>query len=121
LGCAVNDVEIRTRAGAQRQLDAYNTHDIAAFAACYHPEVQVFDLPTGAVRMVGRAALHAAYDQMFSTFPQVHAALVGRSVVGRYAFDQEEVTGRGDAVVHAMAIYEVGDDGLISRVWFVVA
>ncbi|MCA9526703.1 MAG: nuclear transport factor 2 family protein [Myxococcales bacterium] len=117
----MDDVERRTRAAAQRQLDAYNAHDINTFAACYHPDVRVFDLPTGALRMQGRAALHAAYGQMFAAWPAVHAALVSRAVVGRYAYDEEVVTGRGDTPVHAMATYEVDDEGLITQVWFVLA
>ncbi|MEZ4467682.1 MAG: nuclear transport factor 2 family protein [bacterium] len=117
----MDTLDSRARAAAQAQLDAYNAHDIEHFAACYHPDVEVFDLPTGALRMAGRPALHAAYGAMFAAFPTVHAALVSRAVVGRFAYDEEHVTGRGDAVIHAMATYEVGDDGLIRRVWFVVA
>ncbi len=108
------------RAAARRQLTAYNAHDIDAFAACYHEDVEVFDLPTGALRMQGRAAIHEAYGSMFREWPEVYAALTSRTTVGRYAFDREVVTGRGDLVVHAMATYEVDDDGLIRRVWFVV-
>jgi len=111
----------RTALGAaQRQLDAYNALDIDAFAVCFHEDVEVYDLPTGALKMKGRAALHASYGAMFASTPDLHAALVSRSTVGRFAFDREVVTGRGDTPVHAMAIYEVDDDGLITRVWFVM-
>lgn len=109
------------RTAAQRQLDAYNAHDIDAFVACYTDDVEVFDLPSGALRMKGRAALRESYGRMFATTPDLYAALVARSTVGRFSFDREVVTGRGDAPIHAMATYEVDDDGLISRVWFVTA
>lgn len=109
------------RDAACRQLTAYNAHDIDAFAACYHQDVEVFDLPTGALRMSGRATLHTSYGEMFRKWPDLRAVLTSRTTVGRYAFDREVVTGRGDRVVHAMATYEVDADGLIRRVWFVVS
>ena len=30
---------------AQRQLDAYNAHDLEAFLACYAYDVEVYELP----------------------------------------------------------------------------
>jgi len=103
---------------AQAQLDAYNAHDIQAFAACYHPEVEVFDLG-GDLRFRGRDRLIETYGPIFEARPQLHAELVGRLVVGDTAVDQERVTGLVDGeVVHAIAIYKVRE-ALIAQVWFV--
>ncbi|MFT5355186.1 MAG: hypothetical protein ACI9KE_002402 [Polyangiales bacterium] len=106
---------------AQRQLDAYNAHDAGAFAACFHPEVRLFDLKSGELRgEPGRDALRATYGGVFERCPKLHAEVTSRAVVGNTAFDREVVTGLRDHTVHAMAIYEVDDEELITRVWFVI-
>jgi hypothetical protein len=103
---------------AQAQLDAYNAHDIDAFAACYTEDVEVNDLG-GAARSTGIQALRETYGALFASRPGLHAHLVGRLVVGDTAVDQERVVGlRDDGVeVHALAIYKVRD-GRIARIWF---
>lgn len=104
---------------AQRQLDAYNAHDLEAFVACYTDDVEVRDLRAGTLLMQGREALRARYGPMFER-PALHAALVDRTVMGEdVAIDEERVRGlRDDVEVHAVAIYERRGD-LIARVWFV--
>lgn len=111
----------RAARAAQRQLDAYNKRDIDAFAACFHPDVQLFDLKSGELRgEPGRAALHASYGAVFERCTELHAEVTSRAVVGNTAFDREVVTGLREHTVHAMAIYEVDEEELITRVWFVV-
>lgn len=106
---------------AQRQLDAYNKRDADGFAACFHPEVRLFDLKSGELRgEPGRDALRATYGSVFERCPELHAEVTSRAVVGNTAFDREVVTGLKDHTVHAMAIYEVDADELITRVWFVI-
>ena len=102
---------------AQRQLEAYNRHDLDAFLECYADDVVVRDLVSGEVQLEGRAAMRERYGAMFAQ-GTVHAELVGRMVVGDVAVDQERVTGhpRG-GVVHALAHYAV-HDGRIQQVWF---
>lgn len=103
---------------AQAQLDAYNAHDIQSFAACYHPDVEVFDLG-GELRFRGRERLVETYGPIFQAKTSLRAELVGRLVVGDTAVDQERVTGLVEGeVVHALAIYKVRE-GLIAQVWFV--
>lgn len=106
---------------AQRQLDAYNAHDAHAFALCFHPSVELFDLKSGELRgEAGRDALRSTYDAVFKRCPKLHAEVTTRCVVGNTAFDREVVTGLREHTVHAMAIYEVDEDELITRVWFVI-
>ncbi|MEZ4459011.1 MAG: nuclear transport factor 2 family protein [bacterium] len=110
--------EHRAQRAAQRQLDAYNTGDIDAFVACYHPDVRIFDLKTGEQTMSGREEMHNAYGPMFQKFPELNAVVTTRSVVGNVVFDREFVTGRGEPI-QVMAIYEVDEHELITKVWFV--
>jgi imidazolonepropionase-like amidohydrolase len=104
---------------AQIQLNAYNSRDLEVFLSVYHPRVEVYDFPSGALRMRGRPAMRKAYAALFSRAPRLHCRLRNRIVQGRWVFDREVVTGMpGRDTVHATAIYEIRD-GLIRRVWFV--
>ncbi len=114
------EIERRTRASAQAQLDAYNARDIDAFVECFSPNVELFDLKSGASRGQGRAKMREDYGALFERASELCARVTHRGIVGNVAFDREVVTGLRDVPVHAMAIYEVADDGLISRVWFVI-
>jgi hypothetical protein len=103
---------------AQAQLDAYNAHDIDAFVSCYHPQVQIYDLHSGALTMQGHAAMRERYGKMFQTKPELHATLVNRIVVNNTAVDHERVVGLVDGtLVEVIATYQV-EDGVILRVWF---
>jgi hypothetical protein len=103
---------------AQRQLDAYNAHDLEAFLACYTEDVEVRDVRAGTVMLQGREALRARYGPLFAR-PALHAALVSRTALGEdVAIDVEKVRGLRDGEVDAVAIYERRAD-LIARVWFV--
>ena len=49
---------------AEKQLTAYNNHDLEAFAACYHPEVKVLN-SDGKVTTKGHEAFRKNYQKMF--------------------------------------------------------
>lgn len=101
----------------QRQLEAYNQGDTAAFVACYAPDAILCDIE-GEVIASGRAAMRERYGALFSRNPQLHAVIRGRLVADRTVIDHEYVSGYADsAPVEAFAIYEVMD-GLIRRAWF---
>lgn len=102
---------------AQRQLDAYNAHDLEAFVACYHPEVEVRDFPAGTLRMQGMAPFRERYAQVLAK-PGLRADVVKRVALGQVVIDEERVVGLRDGVFEAVAIYEV-EGALIRRVWFV--
>lgn len=103
---------------AQAQLDAYNAQDLDAHCACYADDVVVADF-NGAVIREGIAAYREAYAKLFAEFPQNHAALVNRVVIGNTVIDHERVarTPGGDTFDVA-AIYTVRG-GKIARVDFV--
>ena len=102
----------------QRQLDAYNAHDIAGFAACFAEDVSVLELGDGSVICEGREALRDLYGPLFERCPNLHARLVNRIASGEMIVDHESVTGMDDrAPFEAIAIYEVMG-GLVTRVWF---
>jgi hypothetical protein len=101
----------------ERQLDAYNRQDLDAYVACYAPDVIVASL-NGAVTETGREALRARYAKAFAAFPENHARIVSRMVVGNIVVDHEDVSrGPGKEQFEIIAIYTI-KDGLIGRVDF---
>ncbi len=104
---------------AQRQLDAYNARDIESFLACYAPDVEIFDQPTGERTLHGREAMRERYTGFFAGNPGLHCRLLNRIAEGVFAIDHEHVTGLADGrELHAVAIYEIADE-LIAKVWFI--
>ena len=102
----------------ERQLAAYNAHDIAAFLACYHDDVLIVDAEGGEI-MSGLSWMRQSYGPMFRDNPELRAEILWRERLGAYVVDVELVTGLGPAPVRAVAIYHLDENGLIDRVRFV--
>ena len=104
---------------AQRQLDAYNARDLERFLACYAPDVEIFDQPTGRRTLHGRDAMRERYAGFFANNPDLHCRLLNRIAEGSFAIDHEHVTGlAGERELHAVAIYEVNEEYIV-KVWFI--
>lgn len=102
---------------AQRQLDAYNAHDLDAFCACFADDVVVALLVGNEILFEGKAKLRETYADRFG-HPNLHAKLVNRIACGRVVIDEEEVTGLNTPTpLHVIAIYEIEAD-LIRKVRF---
>ena len=101
----------------QRQLDAYNAHDLDRFVAEYAEDVQVFKPPAAEPLLSGKKAFAEHYARNRFTLPDLHAEVVQRIVSGNTVVDHERVTGLGEGVVEAVAVYRVAE-GLITAVWF---
>lgn len=102
----------------QRQLEAYNAHDLDAFCATYAEDVQIIRLPDTQPALVGRAQLRTFYAEHRFNRPDLHSEVRQRIAMGNKVIDHEWVTGLDPAPREVVAIYEVVD-GLITRVWFV--
>lgn len=104
----------------QRQLDAYNAHDLDGFLATYSPEIEIFEIAdASAPRMTGLEGMREVYGEMFASMPNLRCDLGNRIADGAYVIDHEIcIVGEpGDPPERAIAIYQV-EDGLIRRVWF---
>ncbi|RSK43511.1 nuclear transport factor 2 family protein [Hymenobacter perfusus] len=98
----------------QRQLEAYNAHDVTRFAATYAENAEVLQFPAK-VQLTGRTKLQEVYGRMFSATPALHCELVHRTVLGNRILDHERITGLPNGkVLEAVVIYEV-ENGLIRR------
>lgn len=103
---------------AEAQLEAYNAQDLDAHCACFADDVVVADL-NGVVTISGIAAYRAKYEQVFAEFPQNHAELVNRIVVGNRVIDHERVRRSPSAdPFEVAAIYTIADAKIV-RVDFV--
>lgn len=78
-----------------RQLEAYNRHDVEAFVDCYTEDARFIDLPDR-VRLEGHADFRSAYARLFAEHPAIHARIARRMVVGRFVTDLELLEGLAD-------------------------
>jgi hypothetical protein len=101
----------------QRQLDAYNAHDLAGFVAAYSDAVQIFRLPSTQPAIAGKSQLADFYATRRCNVPGLRAEVVNRMIMGNKVVDHEHIRGLGDAQVEPVAVYQVVDD-LIANVWF---
>ena len=101
----------------QRQVDAYNRHDLDAFAAAYSDSVQIYRMPSTEPALAGKAQLAKFYAENRFNLPRLHAEILSRMVLGNKVIDHERITGLQAEAIEAVAVYEVVD-GVIQRVWF---
>jgi len=102
---------------AQRQLVAYNAHDLEGFLSVYSKDVKLYNFPNELV-LEGLDQMRERYATRFES-SSLYAEVVSRSVMGEYVIDQEKVIGIGSGEVEATVIYHV-DEGLIDKVWFII-
>jgi hypothetical protein len=102
----------------QRQLEAYNAHDLEAFAACYSEDIQMFRMPSSEPMIQGKAELKEFYGSNRFMTPTLHAEIVNRIVIGNKVIDHERITGLQKDAFEVVVIYEACD-GLIVRTWSV--
>jgi hypothetical protein len=102
----------------QRQLDAYNAHDVDALVATYTEDARLFEHPA-TLLAAGAGSLRERFSKRFQE-PGLHARLLKRMVMGSFVVDHERVTWsfpQGPDTVQLVAIYEV-IDGRIANAWF---
>ena len=103
----------------QRQLDAYNSHDIDALMGIYHPEAKQYEFPATLLAS-GAEEIRKRFLTRFAE-PSLHAKLLQRIVQGTFVIDHETVTrtlAEGPGTIELTAIYEVRD-GRICNAWFI--
>ncbi|WP_262693510.1 nuclear transport factor 2 family protein [Kordiimonas aquimaris] len=102
---------------ADRQLVAYNAHDIDAFMALIAEGAVLADLSTGEVSVKGHNNIRDFYCARFGDNPDLHCEVHNRMDLGDFAIDYETVTGLPGGAVDIIAIYEV-KNGLIQSIKF---
>jgi hypothetical protein len=103
----------------QKQLDAYNGHDIDALMSTYAADAQQFEHPAKLLAS-GVAEIRERFLNRFKE-PNLHAQLVKRIVAGNTVIDHEQVTRtfpEGPGKIELVAIYEVQNE-TIAKAWFI--
>jgi hypothetical protein len=101
----------------QRQVQAYNAHDLEAFAATYSDSIEMFRMPNATDPIIsGKDELKEFYGANRFMSPSLNAEIVNRIVVGNKVIDHERITGLPQGTFEVVVIYEV-TAGLIQRVW----
>lgn len=114
------DTSLTPATVVQRQLDAYNAHDIDALLATYAEDAEQFAHPDQLIAR-GHDQLRERFTARFAE-PNLHAQLVNRIVMGNTVIDHEIVTRTfpdGPGTLELVAIYEV-QDGKIAKAWFIL-
>ena len=100
----------------QRQLDAYNAHDLERFLAEYDDEIRAFRLPSTVPVLDGKAAFGRFYATQRFNLPHLHAILVNRMVLGSKVVDHERIVGVRAEVFEVAVVYEIVG-GVIRCTW----
>lgn len=101
----------------EKQFQAYNQHDLAAFVACYSDDFVAYRMPNLSPSLEGKAALEMFYKNHRFNNKALRAELVSRTVLGNKVFDHEIIYGIYDQPVNSIAVFEV-ENGLIKTAWF---
>ncbi len=115
---AAPPVDLTPEAVVQKQVDAYNAHDLDAFVACYGPAIEFRTMDGNVGAEKGLAPLRKGYSDLFKRFPALKVKILQRICQGAFVIDQEQAEGMGPKPVTVTAIYEIAQ-GKIVRVWFI--
>ncbi|GLH74174.1 hypothetical protein GETHLI_26760 [Geothrix limicola] len=102
----------------QKQVDAYNAHNLNAFVACYGEGIEFRTMDGKVGPEKGLAALRKGYGDLFARFPELKVKVLNRICQGAFVIDQDLAEGMGPAPVTITAIYEIAG-GKIIHVWFI--
>jgi len=100
----------------QRQLNAYNAHNLDAFLEPYADDVELYDFPNTLVTK-GKAEMRKQYT-FLNNVPELHCEIKERIIQGNTIIDKESVTGFGNKPLEATAIYQI-ENNKIKKVFFI--
>jgi hypothetical protein len=94
-----------------RQLAAYNAHDLDGFVACFHETCRLMSAD-GTVRAEGPEQLRAAYTPVFAINGR-HAVILDRIVLGAWVVDHEEISNDAGERFEALVTYRLTDGEIV--------
>ncbi len=101
----------------ERQVEAYNAHDLERFVAEYARDIEVFRPPRVEPVLRGREAFARHYAENRFSIPGLRAEILSRMVIGNTVIDHERIFGLPGGTMEAAAVYAV-EAGYIAKVWF---
>lgn len=115
--CAVPLAGMTPEELIQKQVDAYNAHDLDAFVACYGKDIEFRTLDGNVNPEKGTGALRKGYADLFKRYPELRVKVLKRIRQGAYVIDQQQAEGMGPNPITVTAIYQTDQDKII-RVWY---
>jgi len=104
-------------ATVQKQIEAFNAHDLEGFPALFGDGLEVSEVPAGSSAPAGQARLGGLYAERFKANPDLHASVEAQMVSGDFVIQKEKIKGRtGKGTLEAVTIYQV-KAGQIVRMW----
>lgn len=102
----------------EKQLVAYNQRNLDLFCECYHSDIEIYTLTSGAKSCSNLAQFREGYLKLFSSSPQLHCEIKNRAVLEATVIDEEWITGAAKYPdgLHTVVTYAF-KDGLIQRIW----
>lgn len=104
------------KAVVQAQVDAYNKHDVEAFASCYADQVTIVDLAGKRAALNGMDALKTVYAFLNKAPREFGVEILRRTVSGPVVVDLERIHGLSagqPSVPDSLAVYEVRDGRIL--------
>jgi hypothetical protein len=102
----------------QKQLEAYNHHDIDAFMRVFSEDIELWTLGDTIPFVQGFASVKEIYVDLFDRTPDLFSEVISRTTIGNKVIDYEKITGRSGhskgEILYLIMIYEV-KDGKIFR------
>ncbi|MDP1832788.1 MAG: nuclear transport factor 2 family protein [Geothrix sp.] len=104
-------------ATVQKQIEAFNAHDLEGFLALFAEDVEVSGIP-GTSTPTGKVQLRELYAERFKANPDLHASAEAQMVSGGFVIQKERIKGRAGKkeALEAVVIYQV-KAGKILRMW----
>ncbi|MCX6048226.1 MAG: nuclear transport factor 2 family protein [Chloroflexi bacterium] len=101
---------MKPEAVVQRQLEAYNAHDLALFLAQYSEDIRLYRPPAVEPTLVGKAAFGHFYATQRFNRAHLHAEVVNRIIIGNRVIDHERISGVNAEPFEVAIVYEVVND-----------
>ncbi len=115
---ATPPVELSPEVVVQKQVFAYNAHNLDAFVACYGADIEFRTMDGKVNPEKGLSSLRKGYEDLFKRFPKLKVSVLNRICQGSFVIDQEQAEGMGPNPITVTAIYEISK-GKIIHVWFI--
>lgn len=97
----------------QKQLDAYNSHDINAFMSVFSEDIELWALGDTIPSVKGFKSVKKIYTDLFDRSPDLYSEVLNRTVIGNKVIDYEKISGRSGRkkgeILYLVMIYEVRD------------
>ena len=100
----------------QRQLNAYNAHNLEAFLETYADDAELYNFPS-TLNSKGKEQMRKDYV-FLKTMPNLHCEIKERIIQGNTIIDKESVTGFGNKAIEGTVIYQV-ENNKIKKVYFI--